>query len=31
VDGVLMFSKLRLGRHPEDGEVVRHILQHLGL
>ena len=30
VDGVLVFSKLKLGRHPEEGEVVRLILQHSG-
>jgi selT/selW/selH-like putative selenoprotein len=30
VDGVLVFSKLRQGRHAEDGEVVRLILHHLG-
>jgi hypothetical protein len=25
-----VFSKLAEGRHPEDGEVVRRILHHVG-
>jgi selT/selW/selH-like putative selenoprotein len=25
VNGTLVFSKMRLGRHPEDGEVIRKV------
>jgi selT/selW/selH-like putative selenoprotein len=30
VDGALVFSKLRTGRHPDAGEVLRLILAHRG-
>lgn len=30
VDGALVFSKLRAGRHPDDGEVLRLIHAHRG-
>lgn len=30
VDGELVFSKAALGRHAEDGEVMRLVRQHLG-
>jgi selT/selW/selH-like putative selenoprotein len=30
VDGALVFSKLRTGRHPDDGEVLRLIHAHRG-
>jgi selenoprotein W-related protein len=30
VDGHLVFSKKNLGRHAEDGEVLRLIREHLG-
>ncbi len=29
VDGNLMFSKQELGRHAEDGEVLRLMVEHL--
>lgn len=29
VDGVLVFSKLRLGRHARDGELTRAVERHL--
>jgi selenoprotein W-related protein len=30
VDGALVFSKLELGRHAQEGEVLRLIDHHLG-
>jgi selenoprotein W-related protein len=31
VDGELIFSKLQLGRHAEDGEVLTLLKEHLGV